>query len=203
MIAWMHGHLRAKAPPVLLLDVRGVGYEIEAPMTTFYDLPEIGDEVSLHCHQVVREDAHHLYGFIRQQDRDIFRSLLKVNGVGAKLGLAILSGMDAPTLSRVIFEGDTDSLSKLPGIGKKTAGRLVMELRDRLGNAETLSVAAGDSPSAPAVSAPEQDPVAEAVNALIALGLKPPEASRRVQAVHQPGQSCEDIVRSALQAMVR
>ena len=174
-------------------------------MTTFYDLPAVGAEVSLHCHQVVREDAHHLYGFIRQRDRDIFRTLLKVNGVGAKLGLAILSGMDAAGFSRAIFEGDTASLSRLPGIGKKTAERLVVELRDRL-EATSTPLTANGAASGPVdnqTAVPLQDPAAEAVNALIALGLKPPEASRRVHAVHQDGQSCEEIVRSALQAMVR
>ncbi len=204
MIAWIQGVLRAKSPPTLILDVQGVGYELEAPMTTFTHLPEIGELVSLHCHYLVRDDAHQLYGFIRQTDRDLFRMLLKVNGVGAKLGLTILSGMDANGLQRAIFESDTVGLAKLPGIGKKTAERLVMELRDRLdgtliGN-QGLTVALPDMEDGPA---PRQDPVAEAVIALIALGIKPPEASRRVQAVDAEGLVCEEIVRRALQGMVR
>ena len=205
MIAWMQGVLRAKSPPTLLLDVNGIGYEVESPMTTFYDLPDLNAQVALHCHQVIREDAHHLYGFIRAQDRDIFRMLLKVNGVGAKLGLAILSGMDATGLHRAVIAGDIAGLSKLPGIGKKTAERLVMEMRDRLDGLNApisyqAGAAGGDTRALPMAS---QDPVAEAVNALIALGLKPPEASRRVQSVEEPGLVCEEIVRRALQTMAR
>ena len=204
MIAWMHGVLRAKSPPTLILDVQGVGYELEAPMSTFTDLPELGELATLHCHYVVREDAHQLYGFVRQTDRDLFRMLLKVNGVGAKLGLTILSGMDANNLHRAIFESDTVTLAKLPGIGKKTAERLVMELRDRLDGTfmgepgARLAVADMDT-----VLVARQDPAAEAVTALISLGLKPPEASRRVQAVDADGLGCEEIVRRALQGMVR
>lgn len=201
MIAWIEGVVRQKRPPHLLLDVGGLGYELESPMTTFYDLPELGERIALFTHQVIREDAHHLYGFASQRDRDLFRMLLKVNGVGAKLGLAILSGMDANTLGRCIFEADTASLSRLPGIGKKTAERLVIEMRDRLertgsGAAERWS---GPSPAA----AVAEDPIAESVNALVALGLKPQEASRRVSSVFEEGLACEEIVRRALQAMVR
>ena len=204
MIAWMHGVLRAKSPPTLILDVQGVGYELEAPMSTFTDLPELGELATLHCHYVVREDAHQLYGFVRQTDRDLFRMLLKVNGVGAKLGLTILSGMDANNLHRAIFESDTVTLAKLPGIGKKTAERLGMELRDRLDGTfmgepgARLAVADMDTGLVA-----RQDPAAEAVTALISLGLKPPEASRRVQAVDADGLVCEEIVRRALQGMVR
>ena len=121
MIAWMHGVLREKHPPLLLVDIGGVGYEMEAPMTTFYDLPAVGEPVTLHLHHVVREDAQHLYAFARRAERDLFRRLLRVSGVGAKLGLAILSGMDAGGFSRCVLEGDAASLSRLPGIGKKTA----------------------------------------------------------------------------------
>lgn len=205
MIGWLHGVLRAKTPPTLLLDVQGVGYEVQAPMTTFYDLPEVGQDVALHCHHIAREDGQFLYGFLHQRDRDLFRLLLKVNGVGAKLGLAILSGLDANGLHRAIFEGDTVGLSKLPGIGKKTAERLVVELRDRLdGMPAGDGFAPGAAAGAGATAAlPPADPVAEAVNALIALGLKPPEASRRVQSVESEGLACEEIVRRALQTMVR
>ena len=132
MIGWIKGILREKRPPRLLVDVGGVGYEIEAPMSTFSVLPETGKEVTLFTHQVVREDAHQLYGFAGRYERDVFRSLLRVNGVGAKLGLTILSGMDAATFGQRVQEGDTASLARLPGIGKKTAERLVVEMRDRL-----------------------------------------------------------------------
>ena len=200
MIAWMHGVLREKHPPVLLVDTGGVGYEMEAPMTTFYDLPATGEPVTLHVHHLVREDGQHLYAFSRRAERDVFRQLLRVSGVGAKLGLAILSGMNAGEFARCMIEGDTASLSRLPGIGKKTAQRLVVEMRDKV---------EAELPGAPvarvdAISAPRRDdPVAEAVSALIALGLKPPEASRRVHAVGGSGLACEEIVRLALQSMVR
>ena len=201
MIGWLQGLVREKQPPLLLLDVGGVGYEVEAPMTTFYRLPSLGETVALHMHQVVREDAHHLYGFTTARDRDVFRMLLKVNGVGAKVGLAILSGMETTALTRCVIEGDTASLSKLPGIGKKTAERLVLDLRDRF---EVLppvsSQSSGVSPTAVPVAA---DPAAEAVNALVALGLKPPEASRRVHAVLEEDLETEEVIRRALQSMVK
>ena len=200
MIAWMHGVLREKHPPLLLVDTGGVGYEMEAPMTTFYDLPAIGEPVTLYLHHLVREDAQQLYGFARRAERDLFRQLLRVSGVGGKLGLAILSGMDAGGFARCVLEGDGASLSRLPGIGKKTAQRLIMEMRDKMDDA-SLGVAAALTGAG---SAPRRDdPVAEAVGALIALGLKPPEASRRVHAVGTDGLACEEIVRRALQAMVR
>ena len=135
MIAWMHGVLREKHPPALLVDVGGVGYEMEAPMTTFYDLPTAGEPVTLHVHHLVREDAQQLYGFAGRAERDVFRQLLRVSGIGAKLALAILSGMDARGFERCVLEGDTAGLARLPGIGKKTAERLVMEMRDRVGTA--------------------------------------------------------------------
>ena len=116
MIAWLEGTLREKTPVRVVVDVNGVGYELQAPMTTFYTLPQTGEAVKLHTHQIVRDDAHQLYGFAERRDRDVFRMLLKVSGVGAKIGLAILSGMDARAFSRCIFEGDTASLSRLPGL---------------------------------------------------------------------------------------
>ena len=202
MIAWMHGVLREKRPPLLLVDTGGVGYEMEAPMTTFYDLPAIGEPVTLHLHHVVREDAQQLYAFARRAERDLFRQLLRVSGVGAKLGLTILSGMDAGRFARCVLECDGASLSRLPGIGKKTAERLIMEMRDRI-EAESTGVAAADTGTGGGHTAQRDDPVAEAVRALIALGLKPPEASRRVHAVGADGLACEEIVRRALQSMVR
>ena len=198
MIGWMQGVLREKHPPLLLVDTGGVGYEMEAPMTTFYALPATGERVTLYVHHVVRDDAQHLYAFARRAERDVFRQLLRVSGVGAKLGLAILSGMDAGGFARCVLEGDVTGLSRLPGIGKKTAQRLVMEMRDKID-----SESAGAPGTAPGQEPLRDDPVAEAVRALIALGLKPPEASRRVHAVGASGLACEEIVRRALQSMVR
>ena len=205
MIGWMQGVLREKHPPLLLVDTGGVGYEMEAPMTTFYDLPATGERVTLYVHHVVREDAQHLYAFARRAERDVFRQLLRVSGVGAKLGLAILSGMDAGGFARCVLEGDVTSLSRLPGIGKKTAQRLVMEMRDKIDSESAVAPGtAGPAAGSAAGSEPlRDDPVAEAVRALIALGLKPPEASRRVHAVGTAGLACEEIVRRALQSMVR
>ncbi|HKK14065.1 MAG TPA: Holliday junction branch migration protein RuvA [Gammaproteobacteria bacterium] len=197
MIGFLRGKLLAKSPPSLLLDVHGVGYEVEAPMTTFYDLPEIGAEVVLHTHLVVREDAHVLYGFTRATDRALFRSLLRVNGVGARLALAILSGMEAGAFTRCVHEGDTAALTRLPGVGRKTAERLVVEMRDRL-----PGVGGGDGERG-TVERASEDPVEEAVGALMALGYKPQEASRMVRAVEATGLVAEEIIRRALQASVR
>ena len=202
MIGWIHGILREKHPPVLLVDTGGVGYEMEAPMTTFYDLPATGEPVTLYLHHIVREDAQHLYAFARRAERDVFRQLLRVSGVGAKLGLAILSGLDAGGFARCVLEGDTASLARLPGIGKKTAQRLVMEMRDKV-DTETSGVAGALAGTGAGPAPRGDDPIAEAVRALIALGLKPPEASRRVHAVGTDGLACEEIVRRALQSMVR
>jgi holliday junction DNA helicase RuvA len=201
MIGWLKGILRDKQPPWLVIDVGGVGYELQASMTTFSALPGTGTDVALFVHQVVRDDAHQLFGFAERSERDVFRQLLKVNGVGAKMALAILSGMDPATFGRCILEGDTARLSRLPGIGKKTAERLVVEMRDRLG------AMAGAAPAGSALdgigSDAALDPAGEAVSALIALGLKPPEASRRVSAIDCKGLAIEDIVRVALKAMVK
>ena len=201
MIGWIRGKLLSKRPPFLLLDVQGVGYELEGPMTTFYTLPDAGDTVALFTHQIVREDAQHLYGFANEQERNVFRLLLKVNGVGAKLALTILSGMDAATFSRCVFEGDAASLAKLPGIGKKTAERLIIEMQDRLDKSPMPAYVRPTAPGADPI--PTDDPVREAVGALISLGFKPPEASRQVHAIDCQGLSCEEIVRRALQTMVR
>ncbi len=201
MIGWLSGKLRAKHPPLLLLDVHGVGYELEAPMTTFYDLPSLGESVDLFTHQVIREDAHLLYGFLREADRDLFRLLIRVNGVGPKLALAILSGIDATQFGRCVFEGDTASLVRLPGVGKKTAERLVIEMRDRL-NAPDKTLPAGLSAS-PDAFAPPTDPQSEAVSALVALGYRPGDAAQRVRGVARDGMACEEIIRQALQSMVK
>lgn len=196
MIGWLRGVLRDKRPPYLLLDVQGVGYEVEAPMTTFYDLPEPGGEVALYTHHVVREDAQQLFGFSRPRERDVFRMLLRVNGVGGKVALAILSGMDADSLARCVYEGDTAALVRLPGVGKKTAERLVIEMRDRL---DVQDAAPGPVGRPASVERPV-DAAGEAAEALVALGFKPQEASRRVRAVDEEGLACEELVRRALQA---
>lgn len=201
MIGWLHGTLRVKRAPYLVLDVHGVGYELEAPMTTFYGLPEVGQPVTLYAHQVVREDAHQLYGFLREEERNLFRAMLRVSGIGARLALAILSGMDAAGFARCIRANDTASLTKLPGIGKKTAERLVVEMRDRL-DGERLAGAPGAVP-AHSGPPPAPDPVAEAVSALVALGFKPYEASQHVRAIDCRDLPSEEIVRRALQSLVK
>jgi Holliday junction DNA helicase RuvA len=201
LIGLLRGTILGKQPPRLLLDVQGVGYELEAPMTTFYDLPAVGGEVTLFTHLAVREDAHTLYGFAKLSDRDLFRSLLRVNGVGAKLALTILSGMDGQAFARCVQEGDSAALVRLPGVGKKTAERLIIELRDRLdavpAMADAPAAAAGGGAPVPA------NPVEDAVNALVGLGYKPQEASRMVRAVNAAELSSEEIIRQALQATVQ
>ena len=200
MIGRLRGEIICKQPPQLVLDVQGVGYELEAPMSTFYDLPAVGQQVALFTHLMVRDDAHVLYGFSKDAERDMFRSLLRVNGVGAKMALAILSGMSGKEFARCVQENDTASLVRLPGIGKKTAERLIIEMRDRLGSVDTLVV--GDNRSAAASEqARRPSPVADAVGALVALGYKPQEASRMVRGVDAAELSSEEIIRAALKAV--
>jgi Holliday junction DNA helicase RuvA len=184
-----------------VLDVQGVGYEVEAPMTTFYDLPAINEEIKLHTHLVVREDAHILFGFSAEAERTLFRTLIKVNGVGPKLALTILSGQSAEEFHRCIQDNDTQALVRLPGVGKKTAERLVIEMRDRLpdlGGAVATSTHKTGA-TTPATGNPKQ----EAVSALCSLGYKPLDASKMVQNISTEGRSCEDIIRLALQGAVR
>ena len=201
MIGFLRGKLVHKAPPFLVLDVQGVGYEVEAPMTTFYDLPALNEEIKLHTHLVVREDAHILFGFSAEADRALFRTLIKVSGVGPKLALTILSGQSAEEFHRCIQENDTAALVRLPGVGKKTAERLVIEMRDRLPDlVESGSTGlANTGVATPAVGNPRQ----EAVSALCSLGYKPLDASKMVQNISAEGKSCEDIIRLALQGAVR
>ncbi len=203
MIGFLRGQLLAKKPPQLLLDVHGVGYEIEAPMTTFYDLPMIGESVSLFTHLVVREDAHVLYGFAQETDRSMFRTLIKVNGVGPKLALTILSGQSAEEFCRCIEDNDTLALIRLPGVGKKTAERLIVEMRDRLPDLSEISEAGikmNLGQTKPSVTA---SPRQEAVTALCALGYKPADASKMVQGVSCEDKSCEEIIRLALRGTVK
>ncbi len=201
MIGFLRGILVHKAPPFLVLDVQGVGYEVEAPMTTFYDLPAINEEIKLHTHLVVREDAHILFGFSAEAERTLFRTLIKVNGVGPKLALTILSGQSAEEFHRCIQDNDTQALVRLPGVGKKTAERLVIEMRDRLPDlADSAATSTNKTGSAtPAPGNPKQ----EAVSALCSLGYKPLDAGKMVQNISAEGKSCEDIIRLALQGAVR
>jgi Holliday junction DNA helicase RuvA len=199
MIGLLRGTILDKQPPHLLLEVQGVGYELEAPMTTFYDLPATGGVVTLYTHLAVREDAHLLYGFAKITDRDLFRHLLRVNGVGARLALTILSGMDAGAFAGCIQAGDTAALVRLPGVGRKTAERLVVEMRDRLDSLAGISLTPPGSIAARAPSSPLED----AVTALIGLGYKPQEASRMVRAIDTAELSSEEIIRTALQASVQ
>ncbi len=198
MIGRLRGRIISKQPPMLLIEVGGVGYEVEAPMSTFYQLPETDAEVLLHTHLIVREDAQLLCGFASESERQLFRSLIKTNGVGAKLALAILSGMSAVEFSRCIHEEDSVTLVRLPGVGRKTAERLIIEMRDRLPQMETRT-AAGRSDGAVVGTA---DPNSEARHALEALGYKPAEAQRMVQKVTDEGLSSEETIRAALKAAV-
>lgn len=197
MIGFVRGKLAVKSPPVLVIDVQGVGYEIEAPMTTFYNLPALGEEVKLHTHLVVREDAHILFGFSAETDRLLFRTLIKVNGVGPKLALTILSGLSADEFHRCIHDKDAQSLVRLPGVGKKTAERLIIEMRDRLPDM------IGDLPANSSMSTVDRghagNPKQEAISALISLGYKPLDATNMVRNTSSEDLSCEDIIRAALQ----
>ncbi|MEI7995957.1 MAG: Holliday junction branch migration protein RuvA [Methylococcaceae bacterium] len=201
MIGFLRGKLVHKAPPFLVLDVQGVGYEVEAPMTTFYDLPPINEEIKLHTHLVVREDAHILFGFFKEADRALFRTLIKVSGVGPKLALTILSGQSAEEFHRCIHDNDTLALVRLPGVGKKTAERLVIEMRDRLPDLgdSTMSSTDKSGASIPAVGNAKQ----EAISALCSLGYKQLDASKMVQNISAEGKSCEDMIRLALQGTIR
>lgn len=197
MIGFIEGILTLKQAPLMLINVGGIGYEVEAPMTVFYDLPEPGAKLHLHTHLQVREDAHRLYGFASVFERDTFRSLLKVSGVGPKVALAILSGLTAEDFQRCVLDADVGQLTRIPGIGRKTAERLVIEMRDRIENdtAQASSAAAGAIPAANA----SQD----AIGALVALGYKQAEASRAVRGVERPGSSSEDLIRAALASLSR
>lgn len=197
MIGRLTGVLSAKQPPSLLLDVNGVGYEVDAPMSTFYKLPDVGQKAALLIHTHVREDALQLYGFATEAERVLFRSLIKVSGVGARLALTILSGIEVNAFIRCVQLEDTTALTRLPGVGKKTAQRLVVEMKDKLEQTPVEPRPAG----APAGG--EATAVEEAVTALIALGYKPPEASRMVRAVQGmagANGTAEEIIRLALKS---
>jgi len=195
MIGRLKGVLASKMPPWLVVDVNGVGYELEAPMSTVFDLPEVGREVALFTHYAVKEDTVALYGFLREAERTLFRTLQKVSGIGAKTSLAVLSGSSPDEFARLVQTGDIASLTRIPGIGKKTAERIVVELRDRIdGMALTLPGMHGSV---------AKDPVAEASSALQQLGYRPVEVARLIKDVAESGDSAEGIIRKALKAALR
>jgi Holliday junction DNA helicase RuvA len=196
MIGFLRGHLTAKHPPGLVVDVGGVGYEIEAPMSTFYGLPAVGAEIHLFTHLVVREDAHILFGFGTERERRLFRELLKVSNVGPKLALALLSGMSVDNFLLCIEAQDADMLVRIPGVGRKTAERLLIEMKDRIKNLGQLS----GMTSVVNSLEPQGGAQAEAFSALIALGYKPAEVTRLLKAVDASVQTTEEIIRRALQA---
>ncbi|GED22449.1 Holliday junction branch migration protein RuvA [Halomonas halmophila] len=197
MIGRLRGTLLEKQPPWLVVDVGGVGYELEASMTTLLALPESGEELALYTHLSVRDDAHLLYGFAREQERSLFRALIKVNGIGPKLALAILSGMDEDAFIRCVMDDDIKSLTRLPGVGRKTAERLVIEMRDRFphwqADPQGAVESVGATPSQPAA----KEPLADAEAALISLGYKSTEASRMLSGLEGEG-STEAIIKAAL-----
>lgn len=195
MIGFLRGRLAHKQPPHLLVDVGGVGYELQAPMSTFYGLPAVGAELMLHTHLVVREDAQELYGFASEAERALFRNLVKVSGVGARIALAVLSGMSVDGFIACVQAEDTASLVKLPGVGKKTAERLIVEMRDRL---ETVTIGGG---SATVAVPPAASGQGEAFSALVALGYRAPDAVRMLRGVDTDGKSTEEIIRLALRGL--
>lgn len=209
MIGRIAGVLLEKQAPELLVDVQGVGYEVLVSLTTFFDLPNCGEPVALHTHLVVREDAQQLYGFAEKHERELFRTLIKVSGVGPKMALAILSGMTPRDFVRSVQANDTATLVKLPGVGKKTAERLIVEVRDRLATIIEGMDGSGDEPVSGAVNAPlggsQSNTIAEAESALIALGYKPQEAARMVSAVVSDAevQTSEELIRLSLKSMAK
>lgn len=199
MIGRLRGTLLEARPPWLLVEASGVGYEVEAPMTVFYQQPVPGQEIILHTHLVVREDAQLLYGFADRFERELFRALIRVNGVGPKMGLAILSGIEAARLVRCIEEQDTTSLVRVPGIGKKTAERLVIEMRDRLGRLEGAPVMPGQAPA----STPMADARQDAVAALEALGYRLRDAEQAVARIEDDSLDSASMIRQALKSLSR
>ena len=195
MIGSIRGRIASKTPPQLMVEVSGVGYEIEAPMSTFFLLPSVGEEVFLLTHLVVREDAHILYGFGTDAERRLFRSLIKVSGVGPKIALALLSGINVEAFALCVQNQDIAALTKVPGIGRKTAERLIVEMKDRLGPSSGTATHAVASP-------PGANPEAEAFGALVALGYKPAEATRLLKAAGPGTHSTEELIRRALQGAI-
>ena len=195
MIGRLKGVLIHKAPPWLVVDVNGVGYELEAPMSTFYDLPDVGREVFLFTHHAQKEDSVALYGFLREAERRLFRDVQKVSGIGAKIALAVLSGVSVDDFARLVRASDVAALTRIPGIGKKTAERMVVELRDRAAELGSGAIAGA--------SALPGDPLSEAITALQALGYKPAEAERMAKKAAADGDDAAIIIRKALQSALR
>jgi Holliday junction DNA helicase RuvA len=196
MIGFLKGRLAVKQPPMLMVDVNGVGYEMEAPMSTFYGLPATGEPVALFTHLVVREDAHILYAFGTDGERRLFRGLLKVSGVGPKIALGILSGASVDDFLRIIEAEDIAMLTRIPGIGRKTAERVIIEMRDSV---KKLSVPAAAAGTVGALATPQS----EAFSALIALGYKPPEVIRLLKSVDEPDLATTEIIRRALKSAAK
>lgn len=195
MIGTLRGILTVKHPPQVILECAGVGYEIDTPMSTFLDLPEVGVDIFLHIHHLVREDAQTLYGFATESEKSLFRLLLKVNGVGAKMALSILSAMSVGDFQRCVQYEDTAMLVKIPGVGKKTAERLIIDMRDRIDKAEAL-------PGAKTRQTAPVDARSEAADALVALGYKPAEVNRLLERLDTSERSAEEIIRDALRQAV-
>jgi Holliday junction DNA helicase RuvA len=200
MIGFLKGRLAVKQPPMLLVDVNGVGYELEAPMSTFYGLPALGEAVALFTHLVVREDAHILYAFGTDGERRLFRTLLKVSGVGPKIALGILSGASVEDFLRTIEAEDVAMLTRIPGIGRKTAERVIIEMRDSV---KKLSMPTANGGAAAAGATVTPTPQSEAFSALIALGYKPPEVVRLLKTVEEPGLSTTEMIRRALKSAAK
>jgi Holliday junction DNA helicase RuvA len=198
MIGQLRGRLAAKHPPQLLLDVGGVGYEVEAPMSTFYGLPSVGAEVTLLTHLVVREDAHVLFGFGTERERSLFRELIKVSGVGPRIALGILSGASVEEFHRCVEAQDVAALTRIPGIGRKTAERLIIEMRDRLKALGHMAATDGVVTTGASGS-----PQSEAFSALVALGYKPGEVTRLLQGADPALTSTEELIRHALRAAAK
>ena len=200
MIGFLHGRIAAKAAPTVTLEVGGVGYELEAPMSTFYGLPAVGEPITLFTHLVVREDAHILFGFGTEGERRLFRGLLKISGVGPKIALGILSGASVEDFLRIVEAEDSAMLTRIPGIGRKTAERVIIEMRDSVQKlAAPASAVDGAGPAGVTLSSPQ----GEAFAALIALGYKPPEATRLLKAADEPGLSTTEMIRRALKSAAK
>jgi holliday junction DNA helicase RuvA len=195
MIGWLRGRLAAKTPPSLVVDVNGVGYECEAPMSTFFGLPDTGAEITLRTHLVVREDAHILYAFATEDERRLFRGLLKVSGVGPKIALGILSGLSVADFLRVVEAEDVAALVRIPGVGRKTAERILIDMRDKTGDLSGAGNAFVPTHTASPPSAHQ-----EATVALVALGYRPQEVVRLLKAAGDDAQTTEELIRRALRA---
>jgi len=196
MIGFLRGRLSVRQPPAIVVDVNGVGYECEAPMSTFYNLPGTGSDVALYTHLVVRDDAHILYAFASEHERRVFRALLKVSGVGPRIALGVLSGIAIDAFLLCVEAQDADPLVRIPGVGRKTAERMLIDLRDRI---KDLVLSPGQAPVAalPEASAAQS----EAYSALVALGYRPAEVVRLLKGVDADGASTEELIRRALQSV--